>query len=95
MERSLVSALKERVRPVAPVGALTLEQASRVVTLNRSVAQFHLACESAERLRDRVGELDPRLERQLVRRALELARAHDDLTLGGRDLTSLRIQAKS
>lgn len=83
MDQETLATLKRMVRPIEVGGAFTLESASSVVSLNFEVARFHAAVIEAERILGQAGVLDERFERELVGRALELARERHLLLRSG------------
>jgi hypothetical protein len=82
MDQATLATLKRMIRPVSLAGAMTMERAASLASLNFEVARFHAAVIQAERILGLAGILDERLERELVARALELARLREALVGG-------------
>jgi hypothetical protein len=79
MDQATLATLKRMIRPVSLAGAMTMERAASLASLNFEVARFHAAVIQAERILELAGILDERIERELVARALELARLREAL----------------
>jgi hypothetical protein len=72
MDRDTLATLRRMLRPITLRGALTLERASSLASLNVEISRFHAAVLAAERMVKVAGRLDPGLERELLDRARQL-----------------------
>lgn len=72
MDRDTLATLRRMIGPVALRGAVTLERASSLASLNCEISRFHAALAAAQRLLERCGALDAGFEQELLERARQL-----------------------
>lgn len=72
MDRDTLATLKRMVRPVPVPGAVTLERASSLASLNGEISRFHAAVVAAARILEVSGALDAGIEQELLARARQL-----------------------